>query len=346
MRAAIFNPYLDTLGGGERYILSFAKVLIEAGYTVDIQWKSPQILKLLHTRFGVKTDKKINVVSDIRKGEGYDVCFWVSDGSIPLLRASRNFLHFQVPFKNVNGKTLLNKMKFFRIEKVICNSEFTKNVVDKEYGVKSIVIYPPVDTKAFKSKKKEKTILYVGRFSGLVQNKGQLYLVKLFKKLSRQLDDKEWRLVLAGGVEVGVGDYLKRIEKRSRGLNVEIIKSPIFKDLIDLYGKSSFFWSASGYGVDETLHPEKVEHFGITLVEAMSAGCVPFAYANGGALEIITDNKNGYLWKEEDKIINKTIELINSKKEYRKNSASAKKRAVDFGLDNFAKEVKKLLKVT
>lgn len=53
MKAAIYNPYLDTLGGGERYTLSFAKALLDKGYDVDIEWKSPGIIKLLEKRFGL-----------------------------------------------------------------------------------------------------------------------------------------------------------------------------------------------------------------------------------------------------------------------------------------------------
>ena len=101
-KASLYNPYLDTLGGGEKYTLSFA-----------IEWKDKNIKEKLTKRFGIKLPKNVNFVKDINRGEGYDVCFWVSDGSVPTLRAKNNYLHFQVPFTNVNGKSLLNKMKLF-----------------------------------------------------------------------------------------------------------------------------------------------------------------------------------------------------------------------------------------
>ncbi|MCX6704821.1 MAG: hypothetical protein NT162_00575, partial [Candidatus Woesebacteria bacterium] len=168
MRAAIYNPYLDTLGGGERYTMTFAKVLAKNGYQVDVEWKDIRIKKILENRFGFNLDG-INIVDCINKGDGYDLCFWVSDGSIPILHARNNILHFQVPFHDVGGKSLINKMKFFRINKIVCNSLFTKRIIDREYGVESLVIHPPVDTLSIKPKRKEKIILFVGRFSQILQ---------------------------------------------------------------------------------------------------------------------------------------------------------------------------------
>ncbi len=308
MRAAIFNPYLDTLGGGERYTLSFAKVLVDAGWQVDMGWNDPGIKEALKDRFGIDTSG-INIVPDIKRGDGYDLCFWVSDGSIPALKARKNFLHFQVPFHGVGGNNLINKMKLFRIEKIICNSEFTKKVIDKEYGVESVVVYPPVDVDRIKSKRKENLILFVGRFSQLKQNKNQDVLIKAFKKL---VDNglKDWKLVLAGGIEVGVTDYLKSLEKLSEGYPIEIIKSPDFTALKDLYGKARIFWSASGFGENEEKNPDKVEHFGMTVVEAMATGAIPVIFNAGGHKEIIKDKRNGFLWDSPGQLIKITNQII------------------------------------
>jgi len=54
MKAAIFNPYLDTLGGGERYTMAFAKVLSKKGYRVDVGWKDASIKAKIEDRFGIK----------------------------------------------------------------------------------------------------------------------------------------------------------------------------------------------------------------------------------------------------------------------------------------------------
>ena len=230
-KAAFFNPYLDTMGGGERYTLSFAKVLADLGWMVEIEWQDPSIKGKLETRFGQNL-KALNFISDIKNGSGYDLCFWVSDGSIPLLRSRQNILHFQVPFQDVDGKSLFNRMKFYRINIIICNSVFTKKVIDQEYGVNSAVIYPPVDVTKVKPKRKENLILYIGRFSELVQAKRQDILIDIFKKFSKKSID--WKLVLAGGVEVGAGEYIKRLKKQAEGQQIEILEGIDYKSLLEL----------------------------------------------------------------------------------------------------------------
>jgi glycosyltransferase involved in cell wall biosynthesis len=337
MKAAIFNPYLDTLGGGERYTLTFAKVLSDNGWEVDLEWKDVRIKKSLEDRFGMDLTK-INIVNDIKRGDGYDLCFWVSDGSIPALKARKNILHFQVPFQNVNGRSLLNKMKLFRVSKVICNSNFTKKFIDREYGINSLVVYPPVDTVSIKPKRKENIILYVGRFSQLTQSKRQDILVSAFKKLlNKGLVD--WKLILTGGVEVGVDNYLEELKKMSKDHPIEIIPSPDFETLKDLYGKAKIFWSASGFGVNENKNPEKVEHFGMTVVEAMAAGAVPIVYNAGGHKEIIVEAENGQLWETTANLIKQTWNLINNNKSLRGLAAKARGSSEKYSETGFEKKI-------
>lgn len=339
MKAAIKNPYLDTMGGGERYTLSFALVLLKKGYTVDIEWEDKNILKDLEDRFGMKL-RGINIVADIKKGDGYDLCFWVSDGSIPTLRSRKNILHFQVPFHDVNGKSLLNKMKLFRINKIICNSNFTKKVVDEEYGVNSIVIYPPVPITELKSKRKENIIIYVGRFSQLKQSKGQDILIKAFKKLCLK-GVNGWKLILVGGADDN--KYIKKLEEMVGVYPIEIIKNPDFKILKDMYGKARFFWSAAGYGEDEKRHPEKVEHFGITVVEAMASGAIPFVFNAGGHKEIVKDGINGYLWRTTSELLKSTKGWFKNKNLYRKISLNALESSKKYSYEIFQKEIINLL---
>lgn len=338
MKAAIYNQYLDTLGGGERYTIEFAISLSENGYDVDVEWHDPKILELLSSRFGLKLPKNIRVVNSIQKGKDYDVCFWVSDGSVPNLLSRRNFLHFQVPFMDVNGRSLINRMKLFKIEKIICNSNFTKKVIDNEFGVNSYVLYPPIDVTSFKPKRKENIILYVGRFSKLLQSKGQEVLIEEFKKLYNS-GIKDYKLVLAGGVEVGADENVLKLQKMTQGYPIEIVKSPKFSELKELFGKAKIFWSASGFNVNVEKNPKAVEHFGMTLVESMSAGCVPIAVNVGGHKEIIEDGVSGFLWDNKGELIKKTKKLLTERGLISKLSNSAKIQASNFSVGVFKEKI-------
>jgi glycosyltransferase involved in cell wall biosynthesis len=336
MRAAIVNPYLDTLGGGERYTLTFAKVLQDRGWKVDIQWDNTDILSKISTRFGIGS--KFTIVPNVDRGDGYDLCFWVSDGSIPLLKSKKNVLHFQVPFTNVNGTSLLNKMKLFRIDSIVVNSNFTKNFIDKEYGVNSIVVYPPVPVDQIRPLKKTKTIVYVGRFSQLEQSKNQDVLARVFKKMcDNGLSD--WNLVLAGGVDVGGDEYCTMIEKSSDGYPIQILRNPDFTTLKRVYGYATFFWSASGYGIDDTKTPRKVEHFGISVVEAMSAGCVPIVFSAGGHKETVTHLLNGVLWNKESELSSLTNKIIRDKSLLNSLKSAAIKDANKYSLAAFSNQI-------
>jgi glycosyltransferase involved in cell wall biosynthesis len=341
MRAAIYNPYLDSLGGGERYSISVAKVLSQKGFEVDIQWDDGRIIKKLEQRYGFNLEN-VNVVKDIYRGRGYDLIFWVSDGSVPLLLGKKNLLHFQIPFRNVRGKSLKNKIKFAKIAAVICNSRFTKKVVDREYGIESRVVYPAIDVENFKPGEKKNIILTVGRFSQLTQAKNQHILVDVFSNMQKK-GLSGWKLVLAGGTEVGADNYLNRLREVSKGRSIEIVASPDFESLKRLYSKAEIYWSASGCGVDEDKNPEKVEHFGIAVVEAMSAGCVPLAYNAGGHKEIITNTKDGFLWDSKDQLANLTKKLIDKQTLLSQISSASINKSREFSFTNFSVNIGKYI---
>jgi glycosyltransferase involved in cell wall biosynthesis len=341
MRAAFYSPYLDTLGGGERYVISAAKVLNDHGWDVSVESKDKAILQKLEKRFDLDLSG-IKVTGSIKRGDGYDLCFWLSDGSVPTLFARRNILHFQRPFSGVDGKSLINRMKFFRINRVVVNSEFTKSFIDREYPCETVVLYPPVDVEKFKPGKKENLILYVGRFSQLEQSKRQDVLVTVFKKFYDSFGHG-WKMVLAGGSGIGRTKFVDKLKKSGTSYPVRVVENPSFKEIKNLYSRAKIFWSAAGYGVDEKRLPQKVEHFGISLVEAMAAGCVPLAYNAGGHREIIKDGMNGKLWNTKGDLLGFTRDLIENSADLRKISLNAVKDSFNFSYARFEANLLKLV---
>src|SRR3989344_8706956 len=343
MRAAVYDPYLDTGGGGERYILTFACALIKNGWKVDLQWKDKKTLPWLEERLGMDLSG-INIVDNISRGAGYDLIFWISDGSIPLLFAKKNILHFQTPFKDVGGKSIFNKLKLLRVNNIICNSQYTKSFIDKEYSVNSAVLYPPVSLSKNTTKvEKEKIIIYVGRCSRLQQAKGQEVLIEVFKDLCKK-GLKNWRLVLIGGSNVGAGDIVSNLKKTAQGYPIDVLENLPYKEVIKFYEKASLYWSASGYGIDEQSEPARVEHFGITVVEAMTHGAVPVVVNKGGHKEIIREKKDGFLWETRDDLKNITNNLLVNINRLGKVAKDAKIRAKDFSEEVFQGKVVDILK--
>lgn len=341
MKAGIYDPYLDTLGGGERYTLTVADCLSKNGYQVDVFWDDKSIKDKIEPRLGIKIERISFLPNIFNKSyiekkkilKNYDLIFFLSDGSIPLLMAHQNLLHFQVPFHGVGGKSWLNKIKLRRTKAIVCNSNFTKKFIDKEYGVNSAVLYPPVDVESFKSLKKENIILSVGRFTDLLHNKRQDVLVEAFKKLK-----SKWKLIVAGSDQEGKA-FVAKLKKMASGYPIEIITNPQFNHLKRLYGQAKIFWTAAGFGIDEEKEPEKVEHFGITTVEAMAAGCVPVVIRKGGQPEIVKEGENGLLWEEEKELVEKTLSLIKKPKEILKISQNAQKRALVFSQTRFCQKL-------
>ena len=66
-RAAIYDPYLDTLGGGERYCLTVAEILLKHGYKVDLFWSGDQgLIEKAMKRFSLNLEG-LNLVKDVFK---------------------------------------------------------------------------------------------------------------------------------------------------------------------------------------------------------------------------------------------------------------------------------------
>jgi len=340
MKAAIYSPYLDTLGGGERYVITFAKVLSEVGWDVDIECEDKSILQKMEERFGMDLSK-LRVVGSVKRGDGYDLCFWLSDGSVPRLLARKNILHFQRPFYDVDGKSLLNRMKMFSVSEIVVNSKFTKRWIDGEFTKESVVVYPPVDIDNFRPGRKENIILSVGRFSQLEQSKRQDVLVRAFKKFYDS-GNRDWKMILVGGSDIGKTKFIDKLRKKSKGYPIEIVENMPFGEMRKLYAKSKIFWTASGYGIDEKKRPEKVEHFGITVVEAMSAGCVVFGYNSGGHMESIVSGKNGYLWKDIKQLVAKTTKVVGSRN-FSKISKQAILDSKAFSYERFKNQVLEII---
>lgn len=341
MNIGIYNPYLDSFGGGERYCLALA-LHWSKKHAVSVFWNDQNIRKGAKSRLNIDLSK-VKIVHDVFRGKNvfkkiavtreYDLLFFLSDGSIPLTLAKSNILHFQNPFVSVKGRSLRNTLKLRRFNTVVCNSHFTKEYIDREYGVESFVIYPPVTTNEFQIGQKENIIVSVGRFSTYAINKKQKEMVQFFKNFHKQHGD--WKLYLIGGLLPQDRDYFDEVKRLANGMPIYLFPNELFANVKKYYSQAKIYWHAAGYGEDVGENPAAMEHFGISTVEAMASGCVPIVYDGGGQAEIVKHGIDGILWKTEQELLDTTARVVLNEKLRVRLQESAVKRAGEFNQYKF-----------
>lgn len=354
-KIGIYSPYLDTLGGGEKYMLTLAEVLSETSEVVFFLGTHLHNLNLdeLKTRvkklhdidleqvnfekgqFG-KGSSLLNRILDLR---AFDFFFYLTDGSIFFSTAKKNILHFQVPFKNPSN-SIWHQIKLSSWDKAIYNSSFTKKIIEKTWAINGPVIYPPVSVEKFKPTKKKKQILSVGRFFGYLKDKKQEFMIKAFKEISKNKELDGWSLHLVGGAGEGDQDYVGELKRISVGFPIHIHPNLPFSELLDLYTESSLYWHAMGFNEDD---PKKMEHFGISTVEAMAAGCVPIVIKKGGQVEIVEEGVTGLFWENVEELKSKTVSLIKDSEKLRKMADRSIQRSKDFSKEKFRQNVLRII---
>ena len=356
MKIGIFDPYLDTLGGGEKYILTAALCLAKE-HKVSIFWDvndTPDFKKRAKERFGFDFDNvnftsnifspKISLFNRIQKVREYDYIIYLSDGSIPLTLTKNLIIHFQFPVEWINGQSLKTKLKLLQIKQIICNSKFTKSFIDKKFGIESIVVYPPVNIVKPQGEK-ENIILHVGRFG--IDLEGENYkkqdvMIEAFKRMGEK-SIKDWKFVMVISVTDKDKTKVEKLRNITRGFPIDIIENPDKYTLWQLYRKAKIYWHASGFGEDLQIHPQKAEHFGIATAEAMGAGAVPVVISAGGQLEIVKDGESGFLWNTIEELIQKTNMLMQNNRLLEEVSRNATKRAKIFSNERFCKQINKII---
>jgi glycosyltransferase involved in cell wall biosynthesis len=356
-KALIFNPYLDTLGGGEYFCFKVAQFLVDNNYEVEIAWPQSDILKNFNQRFNLYLNNQIkfnphawqvlqnkqNLLQKYLFTKKYQFIFFVSDGSLPFLFGKKNILLFQAPFVGVGGRSFLNQLKLKNTDATVCYSNYVKKFIDKEYKINALVIYPPIAEEFFQetSQKKSNIILSVGRFDQIMNAKRQDVLVNVFKLM---VDNglKNWQLVLIGGL-MQAGDYFKDLKKSGEGYPIKILTNASFDTLLHYCQRAKIYWHAAGYGTDLTLEPEKAEHFGISIVEAMASRTVPIVFKGGGPAEIVGNNNEMLCWTTPSELQEKTKLLITNNSLWSKLSEKVSLRAKSFELTSFSASLSKLL---
>lgn len=293
---------------------------------------------------------------DHRIGEGYDLMVCITHTMPPLCYAGAGILHVLFPstskrlsdvlatrrgsFGMMLKRFILSCYYRFAIKKhlatydlLTANSEFTAEWCGRYWRTADWKSwYPPVSLqKPPEEIARAGSIISVGRFDGH-GCKMQREMVQWF----RRLDVAGSELVLAGtcaGTPLAQS-YLRDTIAAGEGADCRFLVNCGFGALSDAYRISRIYWHAMGYGAAVD-NPFKMEHFGMTTVEAMSAGCVPVVFAGGGQLSVVDHGVNGFHWKTPDELLRYTRILLADETLWQKMSRAAVEKAQQYSVDNF-----------
>lgn len=228
----------------------------------------------------------------------------------------------------------------------ISNSNFTKKWTKKYWQKDSIVVNPPVDIEEFKPDRvKKDIILNVGRFFVGGHSKRQDILIDAFKKLyNSNKSSKNWELHFVGGIAGGWehSEYVKNLKRRAEGYPIFFHFFADFKTLKNLYSSAKIYWHATGFGQSALRNPINFEHFGISVVEAMSAGCVPVVFRGGGLTETV-DKEDGLTFKSINQLVEITGRLIKNPRRLNQLSNKYKKEAKKYSRKKFEDKILRIV---
>jgi len=168
--------------------------------------------------------------------------------------------------------------KIRRIGLVLTISEYSRSHFDRVWKVPTTLVYPACNMIP-PSPRKDDVIVTAAR--GVPEKS-----LELFWEVARRCPNYEFILLMTQDprfVEYSLG------LQRTAPSNGRVIMNPDKETYQRNLARARIY-----------LHLMRGEHFGITVVEAMSAGCVPVVHDSGGPKEVI--GGSGFLWRTKEDI--------------------------------------------
>ncbi|OJG98701.1 hypothetical protein RV18_GL003124 [Enterococcus termitis] len=217
------------------------------------------------------------------------------------LKRKKSVWHIREIISNSVERKIISTIVNLFSNKIICNSSATlKSITNKEKGD---VIHNVIDTDSIQipSVKSENQIT-IGMAGRINRWKGQ----KLFIDAANHIlnDYPDVRFLIAGDafsgeeyIKTELIEYVKKINRTEQILFLGLID-----DMNEFYNSIDIF----------VLPSIKPEPFGLVILEAMARKIPVIATKHGGPLEIIQDNKNGFLvdYKDSDELVTRMSDLI------------------------------------
>ena len=224
---------------------------------------------------------------------------------------------------------------------VTASSEFENMLIADTYNVnenKIEKITPGVDKKIFSpdpSVKKENIFLSIGRIQ---EQKGQLQTLEFLNNFRKIKND--FKCIFIGGPSGKYGEeYLLELKRTVKNFNldkhVEFLDNLPQIEIIELLNKSKLL-----------IHTSQFETFGLVAIEANTMGVPVLTINNGSLMEIIENNKNGYLSENLiDKDVNNFVSnLLNEDKKFEEVSFTCIEKSKKYDWENTSQILQNIYK--
>ena len=206
-----------------------------------------------------------------------------------------------------------------RVHEFVANSATVARRIETYYRRSSVVIYPPVDTKAFEIVPDQEIGDYYLMVGELVRYKRPELAVEAFNRLQKPL------------VVLGGGEMLRELRSMA-GPTVKILGPQPFSVLKHHYARCQAL-----------IFPGE-EDFGIVPVEAMASGRPVIAFAKGGATETVQDGVTGTFFR--DQSVDSIIDAIERSRQIAFDPATIAARAEEFSVDRFSRAMAQFIDTT
>jgi glycosyltransferase involved in cell wall biosynthesis len=375
-KAVVIHHTLNSLGGETTVAIETIESLHELGYEVELVTVQPPDLDRITKSYGKKIHIartksllpfKLNYFgvyqrlltllssidfkdSDVVINTHGDALPYRISGNVPYLL----YLHFPTFLMGSTASYASNKYKkslFWRAyfkpyslisqslamravtgsSLILTNSAFSRKAIREAFAdVHPYVLYPPVDTERFSHaysrpiNGREVKVLVVSRFSPEKQIENAI-------KVAHILLQGSIKFQIVGSLTPANRPYFRMLQQMigTYGLSQTVTLTPNAsnEELLDAMSKSMVY-----------LHTMIGEHFGVSIVEAMSAGLVPIVPAYGGCSEIVPTEYQYHTLQEAADYIAKNTKYSDDEKRVQMNEISRQ-----FSPDNFRKAMKQYI---
>jgi glycosyltransferase involved in cell wall biosynthesis len=226
-----------------------------------------------------------------------------------------------------------------RTSSVFTNSEYSRKAIRKTFDIDSTVLSPPVDVNLFRKNvlfssknEREDTILIISRFHPSKKIENAIRLAKLLKG-----NGIGWRMKIVGNLSpamLGYYHYLKQtVQHQDLSDYVNFQVNASFDKLLSLICEAKVYF-----------HPLPGEPFGISTVEAMSAGLIPVVPDIGGHTEFVPSKYQFHTFQEAVESI--AVAMDASFSERIRISNSVRRFSISNYIKRFQEIVKKILLIS